>query len=355
MSSGDHIYSPEHAISGLPIPPHQRVKLFSPDEWEDFIEEWALTLEDVYFRVDNRGGSGDYGVDIACSLSESGTQGDWDSFQCKRLNDPLTPSDIWVEIGKIIYYCFQGEFRIPLKHYFVCNRGVGSKLLKYLDNPENFKEYLKVNWVRYCQDAITLSKSIYLDGEFAEYLDNFNFSIFSYKSVLDLIDQHKKHPHHVIRFGGGLPERNIPESPPVLVNYKIESIYIKQLLLAYSDKLGNYLTEISELNNHVELEKHFLGERKAFYFAESLKSYARDSTPEGTFEQLQQQIYHGISQEFHVNHGNGFETMIAVLKQAVILPLSSSLLLSIIDILDRKGICHQLVNDGEIRWVKEKG
>ena len=96
----------EHVCSGVPIPKVMRIRTFSPDDWEDFIEEWSMSLSGVYTKVRRFGGSGDLGVDVAGFTSENGFQNDWDNYQCKRYNHPLRPSDIWVEIGKIVYYSF---------------------------------------------------------------------------------------------------------------------------------------------------------------------------------------------------------------------------------------------------------
>lgn len=59
-----------------------------------------------YLTVRRFGGSGDLGVDISGFCSDKGFNGEWDNYQCKRYDHPLRPSDIWVEIGKIIYYSY---------------------------------------------------------------------------------------------------------------------------------------------------------------------------------------------------------------------------------------------------------
>ena len=101
--------SAEHVGSGVPIPKVMRIRTFSPDDWEDFIEEWCTSLTGAYVKVRRFGGSGDLGVDIAGFTSESGFQEVWDNHQCKRYDHPLRPSDIWVEIGKIVYYSYKKE------------------------------------------------------------------------------------------------------------------------------------------------------------------------------------------------------------------------------------------------------
>ena len=49
------------------------------------------------------------GVDVAAFLKSPQFSDGWHNYQCKHYDHSLYPSDIWVEIGKIIYYSHQGE------------------------------------------------------------------------------------------------------------------------------------------------------------------------------------------------------------------------------------------------------
>ncbi|ENG7108933.1 hypothetical protein ABUO72_005050, partial [Escherichia coli] len=102
--------SSSHIQTGLPIPKTVRVQFFSPDEWESFTEEWASYLKNEYVAARRFGGSGDLGIDIAGFCSDKGFEAVWDNYQCKRYGHPLRPGDIWVEIGKIIYYSYLGKY-----------------------------------------------------------------------------------------------------------------------------------------------------------------------------------------------------------------------------------------------------
>ena len=87
--------SSAHVHAGVPVPKSVRVQNFSPDEWEEFVEEWTTALNS-YKSVCRFGGVGDYGIDIAGFYSHKGFKGAWDNYQCKRYKDPLKPSDVWV-------------------------------------------------------------------------------------------------------------------------------------------------------------------------------------------------------------------------------------------------------------------
>lgn len=343
--------SAEHVQNGVPIPKPARVQIFSPDEWEEFVEEWAASLEGSYVKVRRFGGSGDLGIDIAGFCTNDGFMGAWHNYQCKRYDHPLRPSDVWIEIGKIIYYSYVGEYVPPKKHYFVCSRGIGTSLEQLLNNSGDLKSKTAENWKKYCQKDITKTTEVILSGDLEYFFDNFDFNIFSSKSLVELIDGHSRTCHHAVRFGGGLPPRPIPSVPPEAPDHQ-ESRYIRQILDAYSDHLGVTLTDAAALEPHKSLKRDYLRQRERFYHAESLRNFARDTVPEGTFETLQNEIYHGVVDICERNHANGFERMSATITQAVQVAVSSNPLASSTKTQDRQGICHQLANDDRLTWVR---
>lgn len=344
--------SSAHVHSGLPIPKPIRVKNFSPDEWEDFIEEWANSLEGSYVKVRRFGGAGDCGVDIAGFYTDKGFEDTWDNYQCKRYAHPLRPNNIWVELGKIIYYSHIGEYKPPRKHYFVASLGVGTTLEKLLNKPTELREKFKENWDEHCKCEITKTKQIDLSGTLLSYVDTFDFTIFSSKSHVDLIEAHSHSKFHAVRFGGGLPVRPNPESPPVFPTIS-ESRYIRQLLDAYGDHLGTPLHDTSALIIHSNLERDFRRQRERFYHAEALRNFARDTVPEGTFHALQDEIYHGVVDITDIIHPNGYERMKATVTQASTVALTANPLASVVRSQDRQGICHQLANDDRLQWVMD--
>src|SRR5450830_494889 len=90
-------------VHGPVIPPQQQLLLYSPDQWEDFVQEWAhFCLKEKYVQVQRFTGSGDRGVDIAGFTDVKKLQGVWDNYQCKHYDNALRPTNVWVEIGKIV-------------------------------------------------------------------------------------------------------------------------------------------------------------------------------------------------------------------------------------------------------------
>jgi hypothetical protein len=340
--------SAEHVNTGVPIPKPLRVSTMSSTEWESFTEEWANSLKDLYIRVARHTGSGDQGIDVAGYLSDMGWEGGWDNYQCKHYDRPLTPSNIWVEIGKIIYYSYKQEYTPPRKYYFIASCGIGTRLEKLLANSAKFKEEARENWTKYCQDKITETASIPLEGDLMDWFEDFDFSIFSTKSVVKLIEGHAKTPFHSVRFGGGLPCRPEPSSPPEEHDVR-ESRYIQHLFSAYSDSIRTDVRCVSDLSP--SLNSDYLRQRERFYHAESLRNFARDTVPDGTFEKLQEEVFHGVIDTCTSSHQDGLARMRATLSQAAHISTVSNPLGSVVKTQDRQGICHQLANEDKLLWI----
>lgn len=346
--------SPEHVDIGVPIPKVMRVRTFGPDDWEDFVEEWSTSLSGVYAKVRRFGGSGDLGVDIAGFVSKDGFENAWDNYQCKRYGHPLRPSDIWVEIGKILYYSFKNEYSPPRRHFFVASQGIGTTLEQLLNKPAALKYHVRKNWEKYCRKSITSIEEIPLSGALEKYFEDFDFSIFTSKSHTELIEGHSTTAYHAVRFGGGLPPRPAPSKPPEAPTEK-ESRYIRQLLNAYGDQLGTTMSDPIELEAHAQIKRDYLRQRERFYHAESLRNFARDTVPEGTFAALQDEVCHGVIDICEGHYSDGFERMRATMTQAAALSVAANPLRSAIKAQDRQGICHQLANDDRLTWVPIDG
>jgi len=153
---------------GKQIEPLKRVFLFSADEYEEFIEEWLDTKKEKYFKIEKNAGAGDMGRDIIAYIEDpknNPIKYKWDCYQCKHYNNPLMPSDVWVEFAKIIYYTFTKEYPVPEKYYFVPPKGVGTTLSALLSNHLKLKIELQKNWDKYCKCNITTKQHIELTDQ----------------------------------------------------------------------------------------------------------------------------------------------------------------------------------------------
>jgi hypothetical protein len=337
---------------GLTVPKQARLSYFDPNDWEEFVQEWAQSLKSQYTRVAKTGGAGDMGVDVMCFCSDQGLKGEWHNYQCKHYAKPLAPTDIWAEIAKSIYYSFMGEFSAPAKYYFVAPKGIGTKLTNLLLDPERLKAEAKRNWPDYCELKITSTINVPLESDLLDYFEQFDFSIFDFKSTVELVDQHSTTIHHAVRFGGGLPARPANEPVPNLPLAN-ESHYIRKILDAYGDADQVNYRSVSDLNGKPNLDKDFRRQRERFYNAESLRNFARDTVPYGTFSELQNELFNGVIDVAEGVHVNGHERMRATMASAASTNITANALATVTKIQDRQGICHQLANDDKLNWVAD--
>jgi hypothetical protein len=322
----------------------------SADEWEDFVLEWGDSLRGSYELVERCGGAGDMGRDVIAHADAAADV--WDNYQCKHYAQGLMPSDVWLELGKLMYYTYTGRYSLPRKYVFVAPHGAGTKLSNLLRTPAQLRADLLSNWDRYCARLITTTEVVPIEGELLKHVESINFDMFSAMPPLRLIEQHRATPHHAARFGGGLPVRQKPTPPPSELQ-DAEAKYVGKLLAAYADHLGRPIEGPGDLGGDVELAEHLADARIDFFSAEALQSFSRDHLPDGEFEDLQDQFHHGIKNDLRSGHDDGLGRVNAALATARSLQVTNHSLSSVLSVYDRGGICHQLANHDRVEWVKD--
>lgn len=342
---------------GIPIPPVRLLQVFSPDEWEVFAEEWLSFHKNngTYCAIRRHSGPSDLGLDVVALTSESGFEKPWDSYQCKHYDHALRPNDVYGEVGKIIYHSFlrtppfNQACRVPRCHVFVAPFGMGITVGRFFKDPNRFKEDVRANWETKCVPKIGKNIKASLEGALLEYFDGFDFSIFGDRTAVELIEEHSQTIFHAARFGGGLPPRGQPVVPPS-EPAEAESLYLRKLLSAYSDRLGQAVKDRSDLD--AELERHYDRQRILFYSAESLRNFARDSTQPHAFDSLQDDIYYGVVEICETGHPNAFVCLSKTLATAAQVDVNGNALVGVTKVADKQGICHQLANDDRLTWAK---
>ena len=333
--------------AGLPIPPIERIRIFSPAQWEEFVLEWLNSLIGEYERVERCGGAGDMGRDVIGFTDNN--DGPWDNYQCKHYTAPLAPGDIWLELGKLVYYTKRGDFSCPRKYFFVAPQGAGTKLSNLLRKPDELRSQLFKVWDKQCSERITKTETVPLDTALREYINKLDFSIFSAVPPLRIIDQHARTRWHVYRFGGGLRQRPSPTPPPPDLA-DVEANYVRALLDAYADCLKTEVKSLEDLGEKL-FRNHFSDARTEFYSAESLRVFSRDVLPPGEYEGLQKEFLTGIMDEVRSPHSDGYQRVLATTKLARSLQVTNHALCGHLSQMDRGGICHQLANDEKVTWV----
>lgn len=346
-------YKTSHQVNyGKRIIPLKMIEHMSFDDWEEFIEEWLDIKKSEYIETERFGGAGDKGRDVVGYITDKNKVNFvWDCYQCKHYENPLTPTQVYKEFGKVLYYTFKNEYPKPRRFYFVSPKGCGTSLSKLLQNPSELKEAIKKNWVRYCENDIS-SKQIILEGDLLKWVNNFDFSIFKKIHTKNILKEHINHPNHLIRFGGGLPKREKLDTSAIPNSIQnSETIYVNQLLCAYASESNKDYKKVEELDSKEHYRNHFNRARISFHHAEQLRNFSRDSLPVGTFEDFQNEILVGIIDIVEDQHSNSFIKVKEAEKEARKIIISSNPLKDVSIIYDRSGVCHQLVNDKKIKWI----
>jgi len=339
-------------LFGAPIPAIDRLKVFSPEQFEDMVREWVtgyLMKEGSYTVCKKCSGAGDMGRDVIAGVDDE----IWDNYQCKHYDDPLAPAEINSELGKLVYYSSLGMFSLPRKYYFVSPKGAGPKFNQLLENPDDLKKQLIANWDVHCKTKIKSKTEIPLTTELLAYLNSIDFAIFQSYDPQLLIDEHSKTSYHAARFGGGLQKRREVISTAPSAIHQIESVYTGQLFAAYSDHTKSVITEVGHLSGLEELERHFNRQRLGYYSADSLSQFSRDTLPTDTdyFEDLKNEFYTGVVDIAEENYTSGFDRVKATTNFAKALKIDANPLVSQLRVDDRVGICHHLANEKRLIWV----
>jgi len=207
---------------------------------------------------------------------------------------------------------------------------------------------LIARWNKSCASKIKSTQTVSLSEEIKEYIKKIDFNIFDHLPPIKLIELHEKTSYHINRFGAFFPERPATEAPPQDLTSS-ETTYTEELLRAFSEQEEVEVT-VDSLSA-TKYEEEFSSARRSFYSAESLERFSRDWLKNNSYIKLTEECYDAVSPVVNNEHKNGYKKYLTTLAHAVSINYSSHPLHPYIEIKDKKGICHQLVNSKKIRWV----
>lgn len=341
------VLTTRHMTAGHQLTPKQILFTYEDKEWEEFILEWAKALEDKYHHVTRFGGPGDRGVDVAGFASADSFEGVWDCFQCKHYSETIKPADLYPEIFKILLGVTKTEFKLPRRYVICAPRGCGPTLEKLLNAPTKLGERFIAELER--PNGMSRNHDPSVVAAVRELAESTEFSIFASADMDRVIALHRGTPNHVLRFGGELPDRGAPEVPPSEIEAK-ENRYVSQLVEVYREKYKDPTLDAGRILSDSPVAPHFRRQRESFYSAESLRVFARDSVPLGTYEALQDEIHGGVIETAASEYPDGMARLTGVLNQATNIQVTANALIRRTSVADRKGICHQLANVDRLNW-----
>lgn len=336
-------------LSGKDVPDIKLFSLISEDDFELMTEQWLFSMKNKYKYVKRIGGSGDQGRDIFAYQDENMEV--LDMYQCKHYDKKISPSDIYLEIGKLLYYTYTQEYIIPRKYFIVSSKGCGATLTKLIESPDKIKSSLIQNWDKKCRTFITSKKIIELKDNFKIFVESFNFGIIQEITPLKFLEEFEKTKYYSSWFGLRNFTRKKPPEPSTSIENK-ELTYVNKLYKAYGSVNNTNITDFKQLSN--KHQEHFNLQRKCFYSAEGLKEFSRDTLPtEETFNDLQNQIIVPVKTQILCNtYKNGVECLNSAIQVAQTLSIGNNSLKEFLTTQDRTGILHQLANeDANLEWV----
>ena len=139
-----------------------------------------------------------------------------------------------------------------------------------------------------------------------------------------------------------------------------EKTYINELYKAYGDAEGLLSFSKKDLGDYPDYADDLADRRVDYYSAASIQRGVLElgtNKLSNQFDVLKQEIFDGVKDTARKSHPNGYERMLSVMEQAVKISAPNYLLSSSpfwISGKIKKGVCHHLVNDHKLRWVKKK-
>lgn len=321
------------------------VRAYDSSEWEVFISEWQKGLQD-YASVKRLGGAGDHGRDVIGLCSADGCQGVWDNFQCKHYETLLSTPKACEDAGKIIFHAFRKQFAPPRRCTFVAPRGPTTELRDMLLNPDKFRAEMLSTWDVRVAGRVIAGETHKLVGDLANYVLSYDFTSFTYATLDEILDDHRRTAYWASRFGGQLPPPPRGKAPQAIA--QSESVYVAKLLDVYTETIGMPIACVDELSSHSQWKQDLQQQRVRFYDAEAFMAHYRDQTEPGTIEDFAEQIFDAIEPSLGAGKSAHGRLTTALSTAAQTAP--ASVLAPQARVRVKQGVCHQLANSDRVTW-----
>jgi len=175
-------------------------------------------------------------------------------------------------------------------------------------NPDKFRNEVIATWdVRVAPSVVESEKHI-LTGDLAAYVQAYNFTSFTFATLEEILDDHRKTAYWASRFGGELPIPNPGVTPDVVAPKEI--VYITKLLDVYAEETGASIGCADDLSAHIKWQDDLQKQRVRFYDAEAFMATYRDQTETWDHRELRRRDHgrdrscarHGVVRPWPVVH-----------------------------------------------------
>ena len=337
------------------ISPLTRLSIMSSREFEDITALWLKESINIrYSNIAQIGGSKDAGRDIVAYAIDDPKS--FDVYQCKHYKNPLVPSQYWVEFGKLCYHTFVQRYGRPSAYYIVASNGIGDNLRYYIEHSAEINNALLNAWPKHCgKKKQIVDDGIQLTTELEEYIKAFDFSIVQEITPLRLLHESENTKWYKYYFGGGLKQRHPVQFPLDDVDAGEETLpYVSQLLKVYSESVESEIDNIDTLRTHPQWMRHLRHQRHSYFSAQQLARFARDELLDDTaYTQIKTEVNYAVEFPLRQVHPKAIDRVDQALASARSLRINNPILRAV-NTLDTCGMCHELVNDGEIKWYEKE-
>lgn len=331
----------------MPHKHHRKIYSLTAEQLELFVLDWVKLMDEDYFHVKQFAGTGDLGRDVVGFYGKERHDGLWDNYQCKQYGKTLNTDKGLLEIAKILYYSFKGEFSPPHNYYFVAPHGLNRKFLNLIYSPSKLKDYLFENWDKYCKTKLVDNSEVPLNNELKSFIDEYDFSKIKEIDINHMLENNKINFVLNKWFGDDVPEP--PKSVTPKKIEKKESVYINKLLKCYESETEIKIKDIDDLKDIKKYLTHLHMQRERFFYSDVFKRFYRDALYNNQVEELEDDIYNGIFDVLYDNHHNSFSRMNKTLMHSASVEING-LLSQHINPKIKQGLCHHLANDNKIDW-----
>lgn len=310
------------------------ISSYSGAEFEQFLLEWLKFCKNKINEnsfIAKVGGTGDKGIDIYYKNEEEVIY-----YQAKQFDHPLNRSEIIGIVMKILWYVNGKEIDLPTKLFIISSKSISVKALVLFKNKELIKDELLTNLESYAKDY---NKNI-SDSELKNlynFINSLRFDFVDYIEIDQIILEYYNSDFGSIRFNKSTTLKYVSDIPRS--NYEQEEFVVQLSNLFDGDKKKNEVLNDAKNSFYsslclMEAEKYLFGNNSEFKVAKD-------------------EIYEGINNIFYQDKDEKSKYF-DCLSQAINIDPNPSYLasaeLNLIKNTDKKGICHQLVNDGRISW-----
>lgn len=317
-------------------------------EWERFIGDWMRSQGTRYTEVKRVGSANDHGLDVIGYTDAHKFEGVWDNNQCKHYRSSIPTDKGLLDVGKVIYWAFHKKFKPPRRSYFVSPKGPCGPLRTLLDNPSQLKTAVVDGWDEYCAAGIT-SGGAPLTGDLRAYVEAFDFKIFGWTPIDDVLADLKTTALYAERFGGQIPPP--PRGVVPVDPQKHESTYIRHLLDVYGEELGTPVLSHTDLPSAHETSADFKRQRERFFEMEFFAHHYRDQTPPNTIEDFVEEVYDAVQPVCAKEFSKSGERLNETMAQAAVLQ-TKSILETQAKGRVKQGACHHLANADRLKWKR---